>query len=216
MARRRDALADAANDAGAGSLAVTCDVTDEASCRDAVEQAAEQLGRIDGLVYATGVGPLARIETVDAATWQRVFATNVVGAALVTAAALPHLRASAGTAVYFSSVSASQTAPWPGLGAYAVSKAALDKLVEAWRAEHPGIGFSRLVIGDCAGGEGDAATQFASNWDVELAGELMPQWLEQGLMTGTLLPVERLVDAVETVLRKGGGAVPSLVVAPMA
>ena len=38
-----------------------------------------------------------------------------------------------GIAVYLSSVSASMTPPWPGLGAYAVSKAALDKLVEAWR-----------------------------------------------------------------------------------
>ena len=48
------------------------------------------------------------------------FDTNVVGAALVTAAALPHLAASNGVAVYLSSVSASLTPPWPGLGAYTV------------------------------------------------------------------------------------------------
>ena len=74
-----------------------------------------------------------------------VFDTNVMGAALVTAAAVPHLSASGGTAVYLSSVSASLTPPWPGLGAYGVSKAALDKLVEAWRVEHPDIGFTRYA-----------------------------------------------------------------------
>ena len=34
-------------------------------------------------------------------------------------------------------------------------RASLDKLIEAWRIEHPYLGFTRLVVGDCAGGEGD-------------------------------------------------------------
>ena len=78
---------------------------------------------------------------------------------------IPHLAESQGAAAYLSSVSASLTPPWPGLGSYAVSKAALDKLVEAWRAEHPQIGFTRVVVGDCAGGEGESLTEFANGWD---------------------------------------------------
>ena len=35
----------------------------------------------------------------------------------------------------------------PGLASYTVTKAALDKLVDAWRAEHHEIGFTRLVGG---------------------------------------------------------------------
>jgi len=66
-------------------------------------------------------------------------------------------------------VSASLNPPYPGLGAYAVSKAALDKLVEAWRAEHPEVGFTRLVVGDCAGGDGDSRTEFNQSWDPDLA-----------------------------------------------
>ena len=46
-----------------------------------------------------------------------------------------------------------------------MSKAALDKLVEAWRAEHPAVGFTRLVVGDCAGGEGPSMTEFTTGWD---------------------------------------------------
>src|SRR5690606_5265469 len=105
-----------------------------------------------------GIGPLRKLVDADAATWRRVFDTNVTGAALVTAAAVPHLTESGGAAAYLSSVSASQTPPWPGLGAYAVSKAALEKLIVAWRTEHPAIGFTRVIVGDCAGGEGDSLT----------------------------------------------------------
>src|ERR1039458_3549413 len=151
LARREGRLAEAAKEVGADALAITCDVTDDESARTAIAQAADGLGGIDALVYATGIGPLSRLADVDATAWRQILDTNVVGAALVTAAALPYLTASGGTAAYLSSISGSLTPPWPGLGAYAVSKAALDKLVEAWRAEHPTIGFTRLVVGDCAG-----------------------------------------------------------------
>ena len=95
LARRQARLADAAKEAGADALPITCDVTDEASVKAAIEQAASELGGIDALVYATGIGPLARLADVDATAWRRLFDTNVIGAALVTAAAVPHLTARA-------------------------------------------------------------------------------------------------------------------------
>jgi NAD(P)-dependent dehydrogenase (short-subunit alcohol dehydrogenase family) len=215
LARRRERLEAAAKEAGPGTLAIECDVTDESSCRTAIDDAARGLGGVDALVYAPGIGPLGRLVDVDTDTWRRVFDTNVTGAARVTAAAIPHLGATAGTAAFLSSVSASLTPPWPGLGAYAVSKAALDKLVEAWRVEHPGIGFTRLVVGDCAGGEGDSRTEFASGWDLELAGELHPLWSERGYLSGSLIAVDELVTVVDAVLRGGASlSVPSVTVAP--
>ena len=215
LARRRERLDAAARDAGAESLAIECDVTDETSCQVAIDKAASGLGGIDALVYTPAIGPLSRLVDVDAETWRRVFDTNVTGAALVTAAAIPHLAATAGTAAFLSSVSASRTPPWPGLGAYIVSKAALDKLVEAWRAEHPGIGFTRLVVGDCAGGEGDSQTEFAKGWDGELAAELAPGWLERGYLSGTLIAVDELVSVVDAVLRGGASlSMPTVTVAP--
>ena len=144
-----------------------------------------------------------------------MFDTNVIGAALITAASIPHLAASGGAAAYLSSVSASITQPWPGLGAYVVSKAALDKLVEAWRVEHPAVGFTRVIVGDCAGGEGPAMTQFADSWDAELAAELAPLWSARGYLAGSLLDVNELVRIVDTVLQCGAGAsIPSVAVVP--
>ena len=214
LARRQQRLEGAAKEAGPGTLAITCDVTDTDSCRSALNQAANGLGGIDALVYAPGVGPLVRLADMDADTWRHVFDTNVIGAALVTAAALPYLTESSGTAVYLSSVSASVTPPWPGLGAYAVSKAALDKLVEAWRAEHPTVGFSRVVVGECMGGEGDSVPGFADGWDQDLAAEVMPLWFARNYMSGSFVGVEDLINVVDTVLRHDGVAISSVTVAP--
>jgi hypothetical protein len=101
------------------------------------------------------------------------------------------------------------------LGAYAVSKAALDKLVEAWRAEHPHVGFTRVVVGDCAGGEGDAQTQFANGWDTELAAEMATTWIGRNYLTGSLIDVEHLVTVVDAVLKGGASlSVPSVTLAP--
>jgi NAD(P)-dependent dehydrogenase (short-subunit alcohol dehydrogenase family) len=215
LARRGERLEAAAREAGHEALPIVCDVTNQGSCQAAIDDAASGLGGIDALVYAPAIGPLARLVDTDAQTWRRVFDTNVTGAACITAAAIPHLAATSGTAAFLSSVSASLTPPWPGLGAYIVSKAALDKLVEAWRAEHPDIGFTRLVVGDCGGGEGDSQTGFTEGWDHELAAELAPVWLTRGYLSGTMIAVDELVSVVDAVLRGGASlSMPSVTVAP--
>jgi NAD(P)-dependent dehydrogenase (short-subunit alcohol dehydrogenase family) len=215
MARRQDRLAEAAEEVGPGAVAITCDVTDEVSIRSALDQAAEALGGIDALVYATGIGPLARLADTDADMWRTLLDTNVVGASLVTAAAIPHLAASSGVAAYLSSTSASLTPAFPGLGAYAVSKAALNKMVEAWRGEHPGVGFTQVTVGDCAGGEGDSMTEFAHGWDMDLAVEFGAIWSARQYIVGSLLEVEELVSVVDTVLRLGASAcIPAVAVVP--
>lgn len=217
LARRRERLEEAAKEAGDGTIAIACDVTDEKSCRAAIDEAARELGGIDALLYTPAIGPLSRIEDVDAETWRRAFDTNVIGASLVTAAALPHLVESKGVAAYLSSISASHTPVWPGLGAYIVSKVALEKLIDVWRTEHPHVAFTRVVVGDCSGGEGPNMTEFANNWDFNLAAELAPVWQARGLSTlGTaLIDVDELVLVVESVLRCGASAsIPSVIIEP--
>jgi NAD(P)-dependent dehydrogenase (short-subunit alcohol dehydrogenase family) len=215
LARRLERLVAAAKEAGPGAIALACDVTDPESCGSALDEAARQLGGIDALVYTPAIGPLASLVDMDVDTWRRVFDTNVIGAALVTSAAIPHLTESEGIAVYLSSVSASLTPPWPGLGSYAVSKAALDKLVEAFRAEHPSIGFTRLVVGDCAGGEGDSMTGFANDWDPDRAVQFGTEWMARKYLSDSLIEVDELVTVVDTLVRHGGSlSLPSVTVAP--
>jgi NAD(P)-dependent dehydrogenase (short-subunit alcohol dehydrogenase family) len=213
LARRRERIEAAAKEAGPGAIAIECDVTDETSCRSAINAAAEALGGIDNLVYTPAVGPLVRMVDTDADTWRSVFDTNVIGAALVTAAAMPHLTASTGKVVYLSSDAGTFGPPWPGLGAYGVSKAALERLVEAWRAEHPDIGFTNLIVGECAGGEGDAATGMNIGWDRDLAMQAYPLWVSRGCMPGKLMPVEDLIEVVRTILRTDASTSMPIVVA---
>lgn len=171
------------------------------------------MGGIDNLIYTPAISPLVRMVDTGADTWRRIFDTNVIGASLATAAAIPHLTASAGKAVYLSSDAGSFGPPWPGLGAYGVSKAALERLVEAWRAEHPDVGFTSLIVGECAGGEGDAATGMNAGWDMDLAMKAYPLWVSGGCMPGKLMPVEDLIEVVQTILQTNASTSMPVVVA---
>jgi NAD(P)-dependent dehydrogenase (short-subunit alcohol dehydrogenase family) len=215
LARREDRLAGTVEEAGSTSFALSCDVTDEDSCTKAIGTAVERLGGLDGLIYTVGIGPMGHIQDIDAANWRKAFDTNVVGAAVATSAALPHLQASNGHAIYLSSISASDSKPWPGLGAYLTSKAALDKMIDAFRVEHPAINFTRVVMGDCAGGPGDSVTGFADAWDPELAMEMVTLWMNKGLVAGQLVPVEELVRVVELIISSDPvTSIPSIVLTP--
>lgn len=215
LARRYDRLVNAAKEAGNGATAVACDVTDAASCQGAMAEVVNAFGGLDALVYTTGMGILSPLADVSGEQWAQMFATNVSGASLATAAAAPHLTASGGSAVYLSSLSASYTTPWPLLGAYAVTKAALDKLVEAWRIEHPNIGFTRLAVGDSFGGKGDSQTEFNKSWDPEALEKAIRLWMEGGQMQGGLVDADHLTDVVHSVLRCGKSSfIPYLTLAP--
>ena len=213
LARRRERIEAAAQEAGSGAVAVECDITDQASCRAAIDKVADALGGVDNVVYTPAISPLVRMVDTDAEIWRRVFDTNVIGASLVTAAAMPHLTASAGKVVYLSSAAGPYGPPWPGLGAYGVSKAALERLVEAWRAEHPDVGFTNLIVGECAGGEGDAATGMNAGWDMDLAMQAYPLWVSGGCMPGKLMPVEDLIGVVHMILSTNSSTSMPLVVA---
>jgi NADP-dependent 3-hydroxy acid dehydrogenase YdfG len=196
-ARRKDRLAEAVAVAGAGAIAVGCDVRSEPECAEAVAEAARAFGGLDALVYAAGMSPLGLLAEATQAEWRTVLDTNLIGAALVTAAALPHLRASGGRAVYVSSYAVRQ--PLPGVGLYRVSKVALDALIEAWRMEHPEVEFTRVVLGNTDG------TEFAHSWGRERTESVTRIWVERGLFPApTMMPVEAAAEAVLSVLALRG------------
>jgi len=193
-ARRGAACKEAAAEAGGVAVGLTCDVTDPELCERVVAETVEQLGRLDDLVYAAGQVSMIALAHADAGWWQRTLATNVIGAALLTRAALPHLQRSKGTAVYLSSVSSIGT-PWPGIGVYTASKAALNRMVDTWRAEHPDVGFARVYVGP---------TDRSSNTMEfhESANEQMARWPGMHIVSGALIDPESIAHAVSLVLRE--------------
>ncbi len=215
LARRLEKVSEAAVEAGNGAIALACNATDQESATTAINEAAAQLGGIDTLIYAAAIGSISRIEDATAQQWRDTFDTNVVGAALITAAALPHVRESAGNVLYMSTTGASYTAPWPGLSVYQSTKAALDHSVNAWRAEHPGISFTRVTIGECGGGQGDGQSHFNEGWDGDTTMAMAPKWFERGFMSGALMDIEHLVDMFHNLINMGSSMqVPSITLIP--
>jgi len=148
-------------------------------------------------VYASGMSPLVMLERASDEAWRRVLDVNLVGASQITAAALPHLRASGGRAVYVSSYSVRQSLP--GLGLYRVSKVALDALIECWRMEHPDVDFTRVVVGNTAG------TEFAHEWGGEAIAGAMNVWVSRNLFpAATMMPLPVLAEAILSVLAVRG------------
>jgi NAD(P)-dependent dehydrogenase (short-subunit alcohol dehydrogenase family) len=127
-----------------GIAEVVCDVGDDASVRAAVARSAELLGGLDVVVSNAGIGSTGGVEDVDDDEWHRVLDVNVVGAARLVRAALPHLRASAAEAVAAGRpspaavVCTGSIGGWTGLvqrAAYNASKGALHALVLAMAAD---------------------------------------------------------------------------------
>jgi NAD(P)-dependent dehydrogenase (short-subunit alcohol dehydrogenase family) len=67
-----------------GTLALACDVSDEASVEAAVQQVLAETGRIDVLVNCAGIADLAPAEELSTAAWQRTLAINLTGTFLVS------------------------------------------------------------------------------------------------------------------------------------
>ena len=195
-ARRAELVKEAAASAGGGAVGLVCDVRDPAACEGVVERAVEAFGGLDALVYSTAIDQLVRLAEAGPDIWRATFETNVFGAGLVTSAALPHLRAAKGRAVYISASSIDR--PLPGMGVYAASKYALETMVKGFQAEHPDVAFANVRVGSALG------TGVTDSWDRDLLVELSAQWQALGYVhdngPGGPMTVDDAAAAVLSVL----------------
>jgi short-subunit dehydrogenase len=118
----------------------------------------------------------------------------VIGAAMVTRAALPHLEASAGRMLFLGSSSVGR--PYPGLVAYATSKAALHEYARGLRNEYPWLRVTNFVVGP-------TASEFADNWDPELAVVMFGRWHAEGYPAGLAMTCQEMAEQVVRVLASG-------------
>lgn len=191
LAARREALVEEAaaeiRAAGGEARGWRCDVTVEADCARVVDEAAQWLGGMDVLLYMAGSSPLVRVPDATAALWHDMLATNLVGAALVVARALEHLRRAPDPVVVVTTHS--MGAPWPWLGVYGATKAALAELARALRAEEPGVRVLCVAVGN-------TASSFADAWDPAVAARAFEQWVADGLLRYEVLQSSEMADAI--------------------
>ncbi|MBU2664936.1 SDR family oxidoreductase [Actinoplanes bogorensis] len=131
----RVATLDLNTDVPAPLMGLRCDVTDDASVRAAVAEAASAFGGLDVVVNNAGIGAQGTVEENDDAEWSRVFDVNVQGMVRVSRAALPHLRESSHAAIV-NTCSIVATAGLPRRALYGATKGAVLSLTLNMAADH--------------------------------------------------------------------------------
>jgi 3-oxoacyl-[acyl-carrier protein] reductase len=134
-ARARETAAEAEK-AGAKTLLVKCDVSDEAGVRAMAKKIDEAFGRLDALINNAGITAPWKprdLESLSLEDWDRVFAVNVRGLFQVTRASLPLLRKGDRPCIV-NTASIVGLRPGPQPLPYAASKAAVINLTKtlAW------------------------------------------------------------------------------------
>jgi NAD(P)-dependent dehydrogenase (short-subunit alcohol dehydrogenase family) len=125
-----------ARQAGQGALAIACDVSSETGTKAAVERAAREFGALHILLNGAAMSdPTATVLDLDLAAWNKVFATNVGGAFLMSRWTLPHMiKAGGGAIIHIASQLG--TVGTPGRVAYCATKGALITMAKAMAADH--------------------------------------------------------------------------------
>lgn len=119
--------------AGRSAVAVTGNIRSRATADAIVQAATDRFGRIDFLVNNAGGNFAARVEDLSENGWNATIEANLSGAFHLSAACVPVLRRTAGSAIV-NIGSASASYAHPMRGAYAAAKAGLSSLTRtmAW------------------------------------------------------------------------------------
>ncbi|HEX5713948.1 MAG TPA: short-chain dehydrogenase/reductase [Solirubrobacterales bacterium] len=136
---------EAAERIGPRAIGLGGDVTDAGATMRAVAEVVERFGGLDIAVANAGIAPpVASARTVAPEQWRRVLEINLIGAWETARAALPQVAERGGQIVFIGSIYSYSN----GLLAspYAVSKAGVEALGRALRAELAGHGASASVV----------------------------------------------------------------------
>jgi NAD(P)-dependent dehydrogenase (short-subunit alcohol dehydrogenase family) len=153
VARRRgelERLADEIRDNGGNALAVAGNVADAETAREAVEVATRQFGGLDVAFNNAGTtGAMVPVPEMTAEMWHEVIATNLTSAFHAAKHQIPAMLARGGGSLIFTSTFVGHTVGFPGMAAYAASKAGLIGLMQVIAAEYgpQGIRANALLPG---------------------------------------------------------------------
>ncbi len=131
-----------------GAVYFEGDLSQQSFVEAAVNKTAKTFGGLDFLVNTTGVLWLDQDKSVtemDMDVWDRVMAINLKSFALTSRYAVPHMKASGGAMVHFSSIDATG-GDTPCQDAYGASKAAVIRLAKSLAIQFAGDAIRSNVI----------------------------------------------------------------------
>jgi NADP-dependent 3-hydroxy acid dehydrogenase YdfG len=194
-ARRKDRLDDLAGRIGDGAHAFEVDVTDEDAANRFIDDAAEAMGGLDGLVNNAGVMLLGLVTGADTEEWRRMINLNLLGLLYCTHAAIPKMQeAGSGHIVNVSSV-AGRSANM-GSAVYNMTKFGVTAFSEALRQEvlHSGIRVTCLE-------PGFVETELQSHNENQMVQDNIEQMRDQ---IGETLTAEDMANAILYALGQPG------------
>lgn len=148
-----------------GITHIHCDVTDEASVRQAVSEVRTKTDSIDVVISNAGFGISGPVEFTTTGEAHRQFDVNFFGAFYLVKAVLPIMRAQHyGRIIFTSSVAAVLSIPYQSF--YSASKSALNAMALALANEVRPFGISVAVLMP-----GDVATGFTDARKKSMAGQ---------------------------------------------
>ncbi|GAA4670403.1 SDR family oxidoreductase [Frondihabitans cladoniiphilus] len=195
-------------------LALQLDVDDREADFTAVKVAFEKFGRLDVVVNNAGYGHFGMIEELSEKDVRAQLETNLFGALWVTQAALPYLRGQkSGHLINVSSIGG--ISAFPGIGAYHMSKWALEAMGQSLSQEVAGFGIKVTTIEpggfatDWSGPSAKHSTELPDYAEAHEARKNRPSAAATpGEPTATRAAILKVVDAENPPLRIFFGSVP--------
>jgi NAD(P)-dependent dehydrogenase (short-subunit alcohol dehydrogenase family) len=170
------------------------DLSDANQAQQAIDTVAKHFGRLDALINIAGGFTFETVADGSPASWQRMYALNVLTALNASRAAIAYLANSpAGRIVNIGAMGALQAGA--GMGAYAASKAGVHRLTEALAAEWKG----NITVNAVLPSTIDTAANRASMPNADFSKWVAPRELAEVILflasdaasgiTGALIPV---------------------------
>lgn len=130
-------------------LAISTDLSDNASIKDATKAILEKWDRIDILIHNAGMLVNKPFEQLTTADFKNCYSVNVFGVAALTQQLLPALHQDSHVVAISSMGGIQGSAKFPGLAAYSSAKAAVITLFELLAEEYKenGPSFNTLALG---------------------------------------------------------------------
>jgi NAD(P)-dependent dehydrogenase (short-subunit alcohol dehydrogenase family) len=159
-------------DMGAQATLAVADISQETSARLISETAVKSFGGIDILVNNAADFTQKSVEQAEVADWQKVLGVNVIGTALVSKHAIPHMKARGGGSIV-NLASMSAVIAQPDFATYNASKGAILTLTKCMALDL--APFKIRVNSICPG----CILTSASHREIERLGLTFEQWRDR-------------------------------------
>jgi short-subunit dehydrogenase len=197
VSRSRDKLeviATAAQASGVQAKAYVLDLAKIEQVKAGIEAIAAEFAGIDILVNNAGIAYTNTLEETPLSDWQQVMNLNLTSVFQCIQGILPVMRSQqGGTIINIASIAGQQ--PFPGWGAYSVSKAALIALSKTLSAEERQNGIR--VVSICPGAVNTPLWDTDTvQVDLNRSVMLTPELVAQSILHCVLMPEQAVIESI--------------------